>query len=135
MMSESFFFFMFLWQLFLAIDCLSLAVAFTGDPHRPEHLTLTHSWSKLRTLLNAFLERDPEVRTGFLARLQATGGQKKGFISCRTDAISEREARVVSQLSGAMTQLLVAANREQTAAMFQQLHQEVCVHTLVPSPA
>lgn len=101
--------------MFSVIDCLSLPVI-GGDT---QHFTVTESWYKLVTLFQAFLNQDLDKNCSYLVQLCGSG------VDC-TNSLSIA-SRVVPLLNGAMTQLLASANREQTTAMFQLLHEEVCV--------
>ena len=109
-------------QLFSVIDCLSLAASLNGNTQTNEHFTVTESWSKLVTLLKAFLEQDLDKSGGYLVGLCGNGSSSTGSWSSAD--------RVMPQLGGVMTRLLVAADREQTASMFQLLHKEVYIHSM-----
>ena len=95
------------------IDCLSLPVI-GGDT---QDFTVTESWYKLVTLFQAYLNQDLDKNGSYLVRLCGSVTNALGSESIAS--------RVVPLFSGALTQLLASANREQTASMFQLLHKEV----------
>ena len=135
------------------IDTLSLAISLTEDTKSDEHVTtVAESWSKLVSLLKAFLDQDIDKNGGYLVEL-CHGRLEGRYISHRgttpqtavpstpqrvAPSTPERVAlstpeRVVPYLSEALTLLLASADREQATSMFQLIHGEVCIslHTLI----
>ena len=127
------------------IDTLSLAVSLTEDTQSDEHVTtVAESWSKLVSLLKAFLDQDIDGNGGYLVEL-CHGRLEGGYSSHRgttpqtaVPSTPQRIApstpeRVVPYLSEALTLLLASADREQATSMFQLIHGEVCIslHTLI----
>lgn len=108
------------------IDTLSIAVSLTEDNQSDEHIvTLTESWSKLISLLNAFLDQDIDKNGGYLVELWH--GRPEGGCNADSGTNSTIAERVIPYLSEAMSLLLASADREQATAMFQLIHGEVCI--------
>ena len=102
--------------------------------HTPHsHITLTEAWNKTTSLLKTLLERDLVLAGECLVEMCTSG--RGNSVSCSASYSSSDSLRAVGHVllgvSRVMTQLLVAANREKIASVFQSLHNEVHSRTFM----
>ena len=105
------------------LDVLGLAA--TAQPQEDSdtatHLTVPNSWSKSVTLMKFFINKNSEMAEEYLIG----GMSRKTFYGSHRASVVSSVDGILPHLSGVMTRLMTAADREQIMSMFQLLNGEV----------